>query len=81
VSDCLTPRDQYFSYIMARKGYFSFDEMMVLSVLYLTNTPSWIFMWLAHRYNNPREDMSLHWNKVSWFSNDKVLRTVCFIEK
>ena len=32
----------------------SYNVIMVMSALFLTNTPSWIFIVLAHRNNNPR---------------------------
>jgi hypothetical protein len=37
-----------------------FNEMMTRSILYLTNTLSWIFIVLAHWNNSPWVDMSLH---------------------
>jgi len=42
-----------------------FNEMM--SILYYTNTLSWIFIELAHWNNSPRVDMSLHLDILSWF--------------
>jgi hypothetical protein len=37
-----------------------FDEMMMMSALYYTNTLRWIFIVLAHWNNSLRVDMSLH---------------------
>ena len=37
-----------------------FNEVMMRSALYKTNTLSWIVMALAHWNNIPRIDMSLH---------------------
>jgi len=37
-----------------------FNEMIMMSALYKTNTLNWIFIVLAHWNNTPRVDMSLH---------------------
>ena len=44
-----------------------FNEMMMRSILYYTNTLSWIFIVLAHWINSPQVDMSLHSNTLFWF--------------
>jgi hypothetical protein len=45
---CLTPNEQYFQLSWREQG--TFDEMMILSVMYKTNTLNWIFIVLHHRY-------------------------------
>jgi hypothetical protein len=44
-----------------------FNEMMMSSALYKTNTLSWIFIGLAHWNNSLRVDMSLHLDTLFWF--------------
>ena len=54
VSDCcLTPTQLYHG-----ENKLIFNEMMMKSALYYTNTLSWIFILLAHWNNSPRIDMS-----------------------
>jgi hypothetical protein len=45
---CLTPNEQYFQLSWREQG--TFNEMMILSVMYYTNTLNWIFIVLYHRY-------------------------------
>ena len=50
-----------------------FNEMMMRSALFYTNTPSWIFIVLAH-WNSPWVDMSLHSDTLFWFwANQSLL--------
>ena len=44
-----------------------FNEMMMRSALYSTNTLSWIFIVLAHWNNSPQVHMSAHSYTLSWF--------------
>jgi len=44
-----------------------FNEMMMRSALYYSNTLSWIFIVLAHWNNSLRIDMSRLSNTLSWF--------------
>jgi hypothetical protein len=44
-----------------------FNEMMMNSALYKSNTLIWIFIVLAHWHNSPRIDMSPHSDTLSWF--------------
>jgi len=44
-----------------------FNEMMMRSALYSTNTLSWIFIVLAHWNNSPQAHMSAHSYTLSWF--------------
>ena len=59
-----------------------FNEMMMRSALYYTNTLSWIFIVLA---NSPRVDMSLHLDTLFWFWDNRsllfLLNNVCLAEK
>ena len=62
-----------------------FNEMMTRSILYLTNTLSWIFIVLAHWNNSPGVDMSLHSDILFWFWANQclllLLTAVCLAEK
>jgi hypothetical protein len=62
-----------------------FNEMMMRSAWYYTNTISWIFMVLVHWNKSPRVDMSLHTNTLSWFWANQylllLLNAACFAEK
>ena len=49
------------------KNKLDFDEMMMMSNLYFTNTLSWIFIVLVPWNNSPRIDMSLHSDTRFWF--------------
>ena len=42
------------------REWITFNEKMMMSALYKTNTLNWIFIKLAHRNNSSRVDMSLH---------------------
>jgi hypothetical protein len=44
-----------------------FNEMMMMSTLYKTNTLSWICIVLAHWNNSLWVDMSLHSDTLFWF--------------
>jgi hypothetical protein len=44
-----------------------FNDLMMRSVLYKTNTLSWILIMLAHWNNSPQVDMSLHSDPLFWF--------------
>ena len=67
VSDCcLMPTQQFFSYIMV-KNKLIFNEMMMRSTLYLTNTLSWIFIVLADWNNSLWIDMFPLLDTLSWF--------------
>ena len=73
---CLTPNEQFFSYIMARPS-FIFDEMMMMSLmkstLFYTNVLSWIFIVLSHWNNSQRVDMSLNLDTLFWFRANQSL--------
>ena len=62
-----------------------FNEMMMRSTLYQTNTLSWIFIVLGHWNNSLWVDMSLHSDTLSWFQANQsllfALNTVCLVEK
>ena len=62
-----------------------FHEMIIISALYYINTLSWIFIALDHRNNNPRADMSLYLDTLSWFRANQslpfLLNTACLAEK
>ena len=81
---CLMPIQQFFSYSMSRTNYL-FNEMMMRSALFLTNTLSWIFIVLAHWNNSTRVDMSLHSDTVSWFRANRsllfFLNAACLAER
>ena len=61
------------------------NEMMMRSALFQTNTPSWIFIVLAHWNNSPRVEMSFHSDTLFWFrSNQSLLflrNAACLAEK
>ena len=72
VSDCcLTPTQQGVSCIMVNK--LIFHEMMMRSILYLSDTLSWIFIVIAHWNNSPRIDMSNISDILSWFRANQSL--------
>ena len=50
-----------------------FDAMMIRSALYLTNTLSWIFIVLAQWKKNPRVEMSLRSDILTWFRSHQSL--------
>jgi hypothetical protein len=50
-----------------------FNEMIMKSALYETNTLSWIFIVLVHWNNSPRICMSPHSNTLSWFRANQSL--------
>ena len=52
-----------------------FNEMMMRSALYLTNTLSWIV--LAHWNNSPQIDVSPHLDTLSWFRFNPSLLFLC----
>jgi hypothetical protein len=62
-----------------------FNEMMMRSGLYLTNTLSWIFIVLAHWNNSPQVDMLPHADTLSWFQANQsllfLLNAECLAEK
>ena len=62
-----------------------FNEMMMRSALFLTNTLSWILIVLAHWNNSPRIDMSLHLDTLFWFRSNQsllfLLNAACLAEK
>jgi hypothetical protein len=62
-----------------------FNEMMMSSALYKTNTLSWIFIVLAHWNNSLRVDMSLHLDTLFWFRANQsllfLLNATCLTEK
>jgi hypothetical protein len=60
---CSTPTQQFFS----GENKLIFNEMMMRSALYYTNTCSWIFIVLAHWNNSQRFDMSPHSDTLFWF--------------
>jgi len=49
------------------------NAMMMMYVLWLTNTFSGFFIVLAHWNNIPRIDLSLHSHTLSWFRANKYL--------
>jgi len=59
MSDCCLTPTQQFSAISWREQV-TFNEIMMRSALFNTNTLSWIFIMLAHWNNSPRIDMSPH---------------------
>ena len=53
-----------------------FNEMMMRSILYKTNTLSWIFIVLAH---SPQIDMSSHSDTLSWFWANQSFSLCCVL--
>jgi hypothetical protein len=63
-----------------------FNEMMIRSTLYWTNTLSWIFIMLAQWNNSPGIDICLpHSDTLSWFRATQsllfLLNAACLAEK
>ena len=62
-----------------------FNEMMMRSALYLTNTQTWIFIVLVRWNNSPQVDMSLHSETLYWFRASQSLlfnfNAACLAEK
>ena len=62
-----------------------FNERVMRSALFKTNTLSWIFVVLAHSSNSPRVDMSLHSDTLFWFRVNQsllfLLNTACLAGK
>ena len=62
-----------------------FNEMMMRSALFQTNTLSWIFIVLAHWNNSPWSDMSLLSDTLFWFRANQsllfLLNAACLVEK
>ena len=60
-----------------------FDEMMMRSAFYLTNTLSWIFIVPAWCNTSPQVDMSLHSGTLFWFRANQsllfLLNVACLI--
>ena len=54
---CLTPNEQFFSYIMARISCIPWKDD---KDLFMSNTPNFIFIVLAYWNKSPRVDISLH---------------------
>ena len=81
VSDCcVMPTQQFFCYIKL-----IFNEMMMGSALFYTNTLSWIVKVLAHWNNSLQVDKLLHSNTLFWFRATKpsllLLNAACLAEK
>jgi hypothetical protein len=57
---------------LASSDKLHFDELMMFA-LYYTNTISYIVIVLAHWSNNPRIDMLLHSDTLSWLWANKSL--------
>jgi hypothetical protein len=62
-----------------------FNEIMMRSALFYSNTLSWIFIVLGYWNNSPREDMSHHSNTLFWFRANQslllILNAACLAEK
>jgi hypothetical protein len=62
-----------------------FNEMMMSSALFYTNTLSWSFIVVGHWNNSPRVDMSLHSDTLSWIRANQsllfFLNAACLAEK
>ena len=75
-------RRQFF---FIRRISLHFNEIMMRSTLFKTNTLSWIFILLAHWNNSPCIDMSLHSGTLFWFRDNQslllLLRAACLAEK
>ena len=83
---CLTPIQQLFSAISRRVHVnYHWDQMMIRSALFHTNTLGWIFIMLAHWNNSPRVYMSLHADTLFWFRANQsllfLLIAVCLAHK
>ena len=53
---------EYFFYLYYGEIKLHFDEMMIMTVLYLINTLNWILIVPAHWNNSSHVDMSLHFD-------------------
>ena len=63
---CLTPTHQIFVQLFHGENTLIFNEMMMSSALYSTNTLSWMCTVLAHWNNSPRIDMSPYSDTLSY---------------
>jgi len=72
---CLTPNQQFSSYIKIFIVRTSNILMRWWSTLYKTFTLSWIFIVLKHRNNSPQVNMSLHSDTISriWVNRSLLL--------
>jgi hypothetical protein len=59
--------------VLHTKNKLIVNEMMMMFVLFSTNTLSWIFIVLAHWNNSPQVYMSLHSDTLSWFRDNRYL--------
>ena len=53
---------EYFFYLYYGEIKLNFDEMMIMTALYLINTLNWILIVPAHWNNSSHVDMSLHFD-------------------
>jgi hypothetical protein len=60
ISDCCLTQNEQFFQLFHGKNRLHSDEMMMMSILYTTNTLSWIFIVLARLNNSQWVDLSLH---------------------
>ena len=56
----------------------TFNEMIIISALYWTNTLNWIFIVTAHWINSQRIDMLLHSDTLSWFRTNQYIPS-CYV--
>ena len=66
VSDCCLASTQQFFQLYHGENKLIFNEMMMRSALFQTNTLSCIFIVLAHWNNTPRIDMSPHLDTIAF---------------
>ena len=67
MSDCCLTLAQHFVQLYHGENKLIFNDMMMRSALYYTNTLSLIFIVLAHWNNSPRIDASPHSDTLSSF--------------
>ena len=85
VSDCCLTPTTFQPYHGENK--LIFNEKMMRSAFYYTNTLSWNFTVLVHWNNSPLIDMSLHSDTLSWFRPNQcllslsLLNATCLAEK
>ena len=79
----LTSCEQYFTHIkhggwvsnccLAPIQLYHGENKLMFNEMKMTNTPSWLFIVLAHWNNSPRVDMSPHSDTFSWFRANQSL--------
>jgi hypothetical protein len=65
---------EYFFYLYYGEIKLHFDEMMIMTALYLINMLNWILIVPAHWNNSSHVDMSLHFDTVENLAEKKQIQ-------